>query len=316
MLQRFADWVTFDLLRLDPRGVPGGAVDFFLYDSIKILVLLTVIVFVVSVVRSYFPPERARRILVRRREYTGNGLAAALGVVTPFCSCSAVPLFIGFVESGIPLGVTFSFLVSSPMVNEVALALLWSLFGPRIALLYIASGLLIAVVAGIAIGRLHLERYVEDYVWQLKGSGSPDAPVLSFRQRLADGADYTRGILGRVGLFVLLGVGVGALIHGYAPADLLTRYAGRHNPLGVLVAVVLGIPLYANAAGTIPIVQSLIEKGLPLGTALAFMMAVTALSFPEMVILRKVLKLRLLGVFIGVVGAGILFTGYLFNWVL
>ena len=316
MLQKFADWVTFDLFRLNPRGVLGGAVDFFLYDSIKILFLLTVIVFAVSMVRSYFPPERARQLLVQKREYTGNGLAAALGIVTPFCSCSAVPLFIGFVESGIPLGVTFSFLVSSPMVNEVALALLWGLFGVRIALLYIGSGLLIAIVAGIVIGRLRLERFVEDYVWEIKTGRSPEILSPSFRQRLFDSAEYSREILKRVGLFVLLGVGVGAFIHGYAPEGLLAQYAGKENPFGVLVAVLIGIPLYANAAGTIPIVQSLIEKGLPLGTALAFMMAVTALSFPEMVILRKVLKPRLLAVFIGVVGAGIVFTGYLFNWVL
>ncbi|HLC27438.1 MAG TPA: permease, partial [bacterium] len=274
------------------------------------------IVFAVSMVRSYFPPERARQLLVQKREYTGNGLAAALGIVTPFCSCSAVPLFIGFVESGIPLGVTFSFLVSSPMVNEVALALLWGLFGVRIALLYIGSGLLIAIVAGIVIGRLRLERFVEDYVWEIKTGRSPEILSPSFRQRLFDSAEYSREILKRVGLFVLLGVGVGAFIHGYAPEGLLAQYAGKENPFGVLVAVLIGIPLYANAAGTIPIVQSLIEKGLPLGTALAFMMAVTALSFPEMVILRKVLKPRLLAVFIGVVGAGIVFTGYLFNWVL
>ena len=307
--------MTFDRMGLS-RGTPlGEAVNFFIYDSVKIVLLLTVIVFVIAVIRSYFSPERTRALLAHRRQYVGNVLAALLGIVTPFCSCSAVPLFIGFVESGVPLGVTFSFLVSSPMVNEVALILLWGLFGAKVALLYVGTGVLVAVVSGVIIGQLKMEKYVQDYVYQMKlgaaGSVSP-----SFRQRLADARYYTWDLLKKIAPYVLVGVGVGAFIHGYAPEDFLAVHAGRGNPFAVPLAVLIGVPLYSNAAGMIPVVQALMGKGLPIGTALAFMMAVTALSFPEAVILKKVLKMRLLLTFFGIVALAIVGVGYLFNAVL
>lgn len=293
----------------------GESANFFIYDSVKIVLLLTVIVFVIAVIRSYFSPERTRALLVHRRQYVGNVLAALLGIVTPFCSCSAVPLFIGFIESGVPLGVTFSFLVSSPMVNEVAMILLWGLFGAKVALLYVGTGVLVAIVSGIVIGRLKMEKYVQEYVYQMKlGAAGETSP--SFRQRLADARLYTWDLLKKITPYVLVGVGIGAFIHGYAPADFLAVHAGRDNPFAVPLAVAIGVPLYSNAAGMIPVVQALMGKGLPIGTALAFMMAVTALSFPEAVILKKVLKLRLLLTFFGIVALAIIGVGYLLNGVL
>jgi uncharacterized membrane protein YraQ (UPF0718 family) len=289
--------------------------NFFVYDSVKILLLLTVIVYVIAVVRSYFSPERTRALLAHRREFVGNVLAALLGVVTPFCSCSAVPLFIGFVESGVPLGVTFSFLISSPMVNEVAVVLLWGLFGPRVALLYAGTGVAVAILAGVLIGRLKMERDVQDYVYRMKLGGTTTvAPT--FRRRLIEARGHTGDLLRKVGPYVLIGVGAGAFIHGYAPADFLAAHAGRDNPFAVPLAVLIGVPLYSNAAGMIPVVQALMGKGLPVGTALAFMMAVTALSFPEAVILKKVLKTRLLATFFGIVALSIIAVGYLFNAIL
>jgi uncharacterized membrane protein YraQ (UPF0718 family) len=266
-------------------------------------------------VRSFFPPERTRRLLSHRRSWVGNILAALLGIVTPFCTCSAIPLFIGFLESGVPLGVTMSFLVSSPTVNEVALVMLLGLFGIRVAGLYIASGVVIAILAGIIIGRLRLERYVEEYVYQTK-VGSIDIERPTFKQRATDAWAYTREILRKVFPWVLVGVGAGALIHGYVPVDLLARIAGRGNPLAVPIAVLIGVPLYSNAAGTIPIVQALVAKSVPIGTALALMMAVTALSLPEAIILRKVMKPRLLVIYFGIVALAIVFVGYLFNAVI
>jgi len=315
VLQRLADVITWRFLGLQPGTHLGDALHFFIYDSVKIFLLLTVIVFVIAVVRSYFSPERTRQILSHRREYVGNLLAALLGILTPFCSCSAVPLFIGFVESGVPLGVTFSFLVSSPMVNEVALVLLWGLFGWKIAMLYISTGISVAIVSGIVIGRLKMERYVEDYVYQMK-VGSSAIHEQSFRDRIVCANEYTTDLLKKIWPYVLVGIGIGGFIHGYAPADLLARYAGKGNPFAVPVAVLIGVPLYSNAAGVIPIVQALMSKGLPIGTVLAFMMAVTALSFPEAVILKKVLKLQLLLTFFGIVALSIIAVGYLFNAVL
>ncbi|MBU5613001.1 permease [Geomonas azotofigens] len=315
MLKDLADDLVFTTLGMDPRSPLGEALDFFIYDTVKIFLLLTTIVYVVAVIRSYFSPERTRRILSHNREYVGNVLAALLGIVTPFCSCSAVPLFIGFVESGIPLGVTFSFLISSPMVNEVALIMLWGLFGWKIATIYIVSGVLVAILAGIVIGRLEMERYVQDYVWEIK-VGASEIQERSFREKLADARDYTVSLLRKIWPYVVVGIGLGAFIHGYAPEDLLLRYAGRDNPLAVPVAVIIGVPLYSNAAGIIPIVQALMEKGLPIGTVLAFMMAVTALSFPEAVILKNVLKTRLLATFFGTVAVAIIVVGYLFNTIL
>jgi uncharacterized membrane protein YraQ (UPF0718 family) len=309
------DGLTFGGLGLSQGTRLGEAVNFFIYDTLKIALLLTVIVFVVAVIRSYFSPERARALLAHRRQYVGNGLAALLGIVTPFCSCSAVPLFIGFVESGVPLGVTFSFLISSPMVNEVAVVLLWGLFGAKVALLYVVTGVGVAIVAGVIIGKLKMEKYVQDYVYQMKGR-SVGVGSLSFHQRLMDAWDYTWDLLKKIGPYVMLGVGVGAFIHGYAPADFLAKHAGRGNPFAVPLAVLVGVPLYSNAAGMIPVVQALMGKGLPIGTALVFMMAVTALSIPEAVILKKVLKMRLLVTFFGIVALSIVGVGYLFNAIL
>ena len=313
--ENLADLLVISLLGLSPESRLGGALHFFIYDTLKIFTLLAVIIFAVALIRSFFPPEKTKRILAREREYLGNGAAALLGVVTPFCSCSAVPLFIGFVESGVPLGVTFSFLISSPMVNEVALILLYGLFGWKIAALYLGTGLLVAVLAGMVIGRLKLERLVEDYVWQIK-VGAGEVEALSWPERFAYGRQYTGEILYKVWLYVVVGIGIGGFIHGYVPQDFLVRYAGPDNPFAVPLAVVLGVPLYSNAAGVIPIVHALMSKGMSIGTVLAFMMAVTALSFPEMVILRKVLKPKLLVIFVGIMTAAIIAVGYLFNWVL
>ncbi|TSK06051.1 MAG: permease [Geobacter sp.] len=245
MLKQAADYLTFDLLGLIPGSRGGEALNFFLYDTVKIFFLLTSIIFVVAVIRSSFPPEKTKRMLAHKREYVGNVLAALLGIVTPFCSCSAVPLFIGFVESGVPLGVTFSFLVSSPMVNEVALIMLWGLFGWKIAAIYIGTGLVVAIVAGIAIGKLKMERYVQDYVWQMK-VGQADLVIPDFRGKLDYAREYTIGLLKKIWPYVIVGIGLGAFIHGYVPADFLARWAGRDNPFAVPVAVALGVPLYSN----------------------------------------------------------------------
>ena len=315
MLKSFADYLVFNLLALSPGSRPGEALDFFIYDTLKIFCLLSVIIFVVAIIRSSFPPERTKRILSHKREYVGNVLAALLGIVTPFCSCSAVPLFIGFVESGVPLGVTFSFLISSPMVNEVALIMLWGLFGWRIALVYIGTGLLVAIVAGIVIGKLKMERYVQDYVWEMQ-VGNSEITVMDFRRKMDYAREYTLGLLKKIWPYVVVGVGVGAFIHGYVPQDFLARWSGRDNPFAVPVAVALGVPLYSNAAGVIPIVHALMEKGMAIGTVLAFMMAVTALSLPEAVILSNVLKKPLLAAFFGIVATAIVIVGYLFNAIL
>jgi uncharacterized membrane protein YraQ (UPF0718 family) len=315
VLKIFADYVTFALFGLRPGTHLGEALDFFIYDTIKIFLLLTVIIFVVAIIRSQFPPEKTRQILSHKREYIGNILAALLGVVTPFCSCSAVPLFIGFVESGVPLGVTFSFLISSPMVNEVALILLYGLFGWKIAAVYIGSGLLIAIIAGFIIGRLKMEKYVQDYVWQME-VGKGEISKLSFREKLAYARDYTGSLLKKIWPYVLVGIGIGAFIHGYAPENFLAQYAGKDNPFAVPLAVLIGVPLYSNAAGIIPIVHVLMEKGMAVGTVLAFMMAVTALSLPEAIILSNVLKKPLLAVFFGTVAVAIIIVGYLFNAIL
>jgi len=310
-----AEWLTFSILGLQHETHLGEAVAFFLEDLPKVLLLLTGIVTVVTLIRSFFPPERIRPLLAGRGLVPGSFAAAGLGIVTPFCSCSAVPLFIGFVEAGVPLGVTFAFLISSPMVNEVALVMLWGLFGPGIALAYMAAGLTVAIVGGLFIGRLHLERYVESYVYELQGRPTIALEVhLTWADRLGDAWAYTRGLVRKLLPYLILGIGLGALIHGYAPTDLVAAIGGRSNPLAVPLVVVLAVPMYSNAAGTIPIVQALLGKGMPLGTTLAFMMAVTAISLPEFVILRRVIKLPLLAVFIGTVSTGILVIGYLFNF--
>lgn len=315
MLQQFADYFVYSLLGLTRGTHLGDALNFFVYDSIKIFLLLSTIIFIVAIIRSQFTPERTRRLLSHKAQYVGNILAALLGIVTPFCSCSAVPLFIGFVESGVPLGVTFSFLVSSPMVNEVALILLWGLFGWKIALLYVGTGLVVAIVSGIVIGKLHMERFVQDYVYTMKVGAGADQ-VMTWKDRLSYAREYTGGLLKKIWPYVLVGIAIGGFIHGYAPEGFLLKYAGPGNPLGVPVAVLIGVPLYSNAAGVIPIVHALMEKGMAIGTVLAFMMAVTALSLPEAIILKNVLKMRLLLTFFGIVAVAIIGVGYLFNAIL
>lgn len=317
-LQVIADWFTESVLTLDKTQGVGSAIDFFIFDTIKIFILLTIIVYIITLIRSFFPPERTRKILAGKggRLFIGNVLAAMLGIVTPFCSCSAVPLFIGFVEAGIPLGVTFSYLIAAPMVNEVALVMLWGLFGWQIALLYIVTGEIIAIVGGIFIGRFKLEKYIESYVFEIKSQGDLEQEKPSFSERLRDSWDFTLGILKKVWLFVVIGISIGAALHGWVPTGALAEIAGRDNPFAVLIAVLIGIPLYSNAAGVIPLVSELTRGGVAMGTALAFMMSVTALSLPEMILLRRVMKVRLLAIFIAIVGSGIILTGYLFNFVL
>jgi len=315
MLKQFADYVTYTLLKLEPAGHIGDALNFFIYDTLKIFLLLTTIVFAVAVIRAHFPPEKTRKILSHKKVFIGNVMASLLGIVTPFCSCSAVPLFIGFVESGVPLGVTFSFLISSPMVNEVALVMLWGLFGWKIALIYAVTGVVLAISSGIVIGRLRMERYVQDYVWEMKVADT-DIVKTAFREKIAYARGYTSELLRKLWPYVVAGIGVGAFVHGYVPTDFVVRYAGRDNPFAVFAAVLIGIPLYSNAAGTIPIVQALVGKGMAMGTVLAFMMSVTAISLPEAVILKNVLKTPLLVTFFGIVGIGIVIVGYLFNAIL
>jgi uncharacterized protein len=313
MIKLFADWLTYNIFGIAADTHLGAAVDFFIYDSIKITLMLTVIIFLVSVIRSFFPPEKVWKLLAKRNEFVGNIFASLLGIVTPFCSCSAVPVFIGFLESGVPLGVTLSFLIASPMINEVALVLLWGLFGAKVALIYIGTGLIVAITAGIILGRIPtVEKMVEEYVWQIR-MGNVIVPEYTWRDRFQIATEHTKDILKRVTPYVIAGIGVGAVIHGYAPIDLVAKYAGRENPFAVPLAVLIAIPLYSNAAGTIPIVQALMGKGMPLGTVLAFMMAITAISFPEMVILRKVLKVKLLVIFAAILTVSIIVVGYLFN---
>jgi len=315
MLKEFSGYIVYSLLGLKYGDKISSALEFFIYDTIKIFLLLSAIIFVISIVRSYFPPERARKILSHRRRFIGHILAALLGVVTPFCSCSAVPLFIGFIEAGVPLGVTFSFLISSPMVNEIALVLLYGLFGLKAVAVYVGAGLFVALVVGLLIGRLRAERWVEDYVFKLH-MGSQEEGSLSFRDRLTYAKGYTFDILKRVSLYIVIAIAIGGFIHGYAPEGFLERYAGKGNFFAVPLAVVIGVPLYSNAAGIMPIASALYEKGLGIGTVLAFMMSVTALSLPEMIILRKVLKPQLLAVFVGIMTIAIILVGYMFNAIL
>jgi uncharacterized membrane protein YraQ (UPF0718 family) len=315
-LDPLAKWVTYDLLKMAAGSRLSLAIEFFVFESPKVLMLLTLVVFGVGIVRSFFTPERTRRLLAGRRETSGNVLASLLGVVTPFCSCSAVPLFIGFVTTGVPLGVTFSFLIAAPMINEVALVLLFGLFGWKVAALYMGTGLFIAIVAGWVIGRLRLERWVEGWVYATKVGVATEESSLTWAARARAGRDAVKDIVGKVWPYVLAGIAVGAGIHGYVPQDFMASFMGKGTWWSVPLAVVIGIPMYSNAAGIIPIVQALLGKGAALGTVLAFMMSVVGLSLPEMVILRKVLKIQLILTFAGVVGLGILVVGYLFNIIL
>ncbi|MCB9497742.1 MAG: permease [Fibrobacteria bacterium] len=314
-LKPLSGWVVSSL-GLDSRGPLGSALEFLVYEVPKVLLLLVLVVYVVGVLRSFFSPERTRNILSRFPDGVGNVLAALLGIATPFCSCSAVPLFIGFVTGGVPLGVTFSFLISAPMVNEVALALLLGMFGWKVATLYLATGLSVAVLAGWLVGRLGMEGQIEDWVKAVRSSSAEPDSRMTWVDRLDSGRDAVRDIVGKVWPWVVAGVGLGAFIHGFAPAGILASFLGKGAWWTVPLAVVIGVPMYANAAGIIPIVSALLEKGAALGTALAFMMSVTALSAPEAILLRKVLKPRLLATFFGIVALGILLVGWLFNLLL
>jgi uncharacterized membrane protein YraQ (UPF0718 family) len=304
-------------LPVDRASHLGGALQFFFYDTPKVLMLLTGVVFVMGMINSYFTPERTRAMLAGKTEGVANVMAASLGIVTPFCSCSAVPLFIGFVQAGVPLGVTFSFLISAPMVNEVALTLLFGMFGWKVALLYLGLGLSVAIVAGWIIGRLKMEAYLEDWVRDMpKVAVSLEDGGMSMADRIEGGFQSVREIVGKVWPYILGGIAVGAVIHGYVPEDFMASFMGKDAWWSVPLAVIIGVPMYANAAGVIPIVQALLAKGAALGTVLAFMMSVIALSLPEMIILRKVLKIRLIATFVAVVASGILLVGFVFNAVL
>jgi uncharacterized membrane protein YraQ (UPF0718 family) len=311
----FWDWLVYDVAGLDPQSRLGSGVHFFGFDLTKITLLLVGIIFVVTVLRSYMSVERTRALLGGRRQGVAVVMAAGLGVVTPFCSCSAVPVFIGFVAAGVPLGVTMAFLVASPMVNEVAVVMLLGTFGWKIALLYAAAGLAVAVFAGWLVGRLGLERWVEPFVYEtrLRGEVVQPGAGLSWEDRVAMGRDEVRLILARIWPYLLGGIGLGAVLHGWAPEDLFAQWAGPGNPFAPIVAVLLGVPLYSNAAGILPVVEVLVAKGMAIGTALTFMMSVVALSLPELILLRRVLRPRLLATFVAVVSAGILAVGYLVN---
>jgi len=322
-LEPFAGWLARDLVQFLSIHFPAlgntehlrSALEFLFYDTPKVLMLLVLVVFGVGIIRSYFTPERTRKILAGKRESVGNVLAAMLGIVTPFCSCSAVPLFIGFLTASVPLGVTFSFLISAPMVNEIALVLLYGLFGWKIAAIYMSTGLIIAMLAGWTIGRLKMEHHLEDWVYKIQvgGSGVYDEERKRLVDRIHFGLEAVRDIVGKVWIYVILGIAVGAGIHGYVPEGYLASIMGKGAWWSVPVAVLIGIPIYSNAAGIIPVVSALIEKGAAMGTVLAFMMSVVAISFPETIILRKVLKPRLILVFTCVVAVGIIIVGYLFN---
>jgi uncharacterized protein len=311
------DTLVFGVFNFEKGTHFTSAISFFLYDTPKVLLLLTLVVFFVGIVRSYLSPEKTRTILENKPLILGNVLASMLGIVTPFCSCSAVPLFIGFVEAGIPLGVTFSFLIAAPMINEIAVVLLFGLFGWKVTLLYITTGLCISILAGFIINKLKVERYVEEWVYQIKSQEIElQSDKVLFDQRIEAGFQAVRDIVSKVWPYVLLGIAVGAGIHGYVPENFMASIMGKSAWWAVPVSVLIGVPLYSNAAGIIPVVHALLEKGAALGTTLAFMMAVIGLSLPETIILRKVLKLPLIFIFIGVVGSGILIVGYLFNTIL
>jgi len=316
-LTPFADAVLA-LTGLSRQTHLGEALHFFIYDTPKVLLLLTGIVFVMGIVHTFISPERTRAFLSGRRLGAGNVFAATLGIVTPFCSCSAVPLFIGFLSAGVPLGVTFSFLIAAPMVNEVALALLFGMFGWKIAGLYLVMGLAVAIVAGLVIGKLGMERHLEDWVRAIQADSAAELAVdrPCWAERIDAGVSHVREIVGRVWPYLLAGIALGAGIHGYVPEDFMASVMGRDAWWSVPVAVLIGVPMYSNAAGVIPVVEALIGKGAALGTVLAFMMSVIALSLPEMIILRKVLKVPLIATFAGVVALGILVVGYVFNAVL
>ena len=314
-LKPFVDWLVFSAWGMTKGRALTEAIWFFLYEFHKVMLLLTLIIFLVGIVRTFFTPERTRKALGGKKTFVGNVMASLLGIVTPFCSCSAIPLFLGFVEAGVPLGVTFSFLIAAPMINEVAVVLLYGMFGWKVALIYVGTGLFIAIFAGWVIGKLKLEKWVEPWVYETKvGAMNETGERIKFSSRIQSGWEAVKEIIKKVWLYVALGIAVGAGAHGYVPQDFMAALMGKDAWYSVPLSILIGIPLYSNAAGIVPVVSVLIEKGASLGTSLAFMMAVIGLSLPEMVILRKVLKLPLIFTFIGVVGAGIMMVGYLFNY--
>lgn len=313
-LERLTNFIVIEIINLSQSSHFTEAIRFFIYEVPKVLLLLILIVFAVGIIRTYFSPERTRKILGGKKLFAGNILASMLGIVTPFCSCSAIPLFLGFVEGGVPLGVTFSFLIAAPMINEVAVVLLFGLFGWKTALIYMSTGLFIAMVSGFIIGRFKLEKYVETWVYEVKaGQLNIKEEKILFNKRISAGIDAVKEIVGKVWIYIVIGIAVGAGIHGYVPENFMASLMGKSAWWSVPIAVLIGVPMYSNAAGIIPIVQALLEKGASLGTVLAFMMSVIGLSLPETIILKKVLKLQLIFVFIGVVAVGIIIVGYLFN---
>ncbi|MBT6340210.1 MAG: permease [Desulfobacula sp.] len=317
VLPDLSKWLTYNLLPIQEGSHLGSSIEFFLYDTPKVMMLLFLVVFGVGIIRSFFTPEKTRAFLSGKSEFVGNILAALLGIITPFCSCSAVPLFIGFVTAGVPLGVTFSFLIAAPMVNEIALGLLYGLLGWKVAAIYLGTGLFIAIIAGWIIGRLKLEGQIEDWVTQTNAANlTMEEEKLTWNDRIIYGWDAVKEIIGRVWIYVILGIAVGAGIHGFVPEGVMASIMGKDSWWSVPLSVAIGVPMYSNAAGVIPVVEALLGKGAALGSVLAFMMSVIALSLPEMVILRKVLKPKLIAVFVGVVACGILFVGYLFNMIL
>ena len=312
-LQTLSEFTVYAFLGMDRSSHLTSALSFFLFETPKVLMLLILVVFCVGIVRSYFSPERTKKLLGGKKHLLGNILSATLGIVTPFCSCSAIPLFLGFVEGGIPLGVTFSFLIAAPMINEVAIVLLFGLFGWKVAVLYVATGWIIAVLSGYTIGVLKLERYVEEWVYSIASKHTFEEERPSFADRIDAGTGAVKDVVGKIWIYIILGIAVGAGIHGYVPEQSMAAFMGRSAWWSVPLSVLLGIPMYSNAAGIIPIVQALLEKGASLGTVLAFMMSVIGLSLPETIILKKVLKLPLIFSFVGIVGFGILIVGYIFN---
>ena len=316
-LQRIADFIIDDVVGMTKGEHLTETIRFFIFEVPKVMLLLVLIIFGVGILRTYFTPEKTRKILEGKSLFTGNVLASLLGIITPFCSCSAIPLFLGFVEAGVPLGVTFSFLIAAPMINEVALVLLVGLFGWNVALIYMGTGLVIAILAGWIMGKLGLEKYVADWVYKIKSEHENEPELeIPFYERISAGYQSVKEIVGKIWIYIIIGIAVGAGAHGYVPEDFLGELLGKDNWYGVPLAILMGIPMYSNAAGIIPIVSVLIEKGVSLGTALAFMMSVIALSLPEIIILKKVLKWQLITVFVGIVAVGIVIVGFIFNYVM
>ncbi|MDM8534835.1 permease [Clostridiaceae bacterium HSG29] len=315
MVIKLIDYIIYDLMKLDPSSHITGSIHFFLYDTLKIIIILSVMIFLISMIRSFFPAEKVKETLNKFHSSVAYVIAACLGVVSPFCSCSTVPVFIGFVESGIPLGVTFTFLITSPIVNEIAIGFLFLTFGLKIAVIYTLAGMFIGIVSGVLISKLHLEHLVEEYIYEMQAQEN-FIPKRNFRDRIDFSISQVKDIVGRVWKFVIFGVSLGALIHGFVPSNFLADYAGPNNPLAVFVAVAAGIPMYSNAVGVIPIIEALISKGVGVGTGLAFMMSVVALSLPEMILLKQVIKPKLIAIFVAITGTSILMVGYLFNYIL